>query len=522
MKYQYVTLDGSARNFFYAEYPADPEKGSFLEVTEDLDRIRVRVDRFSTIPFYYAVHENKLYGSTKLHLLIQALPASFPRKLNYPAAIEFLRTNSMIASKTLMAGVERVPYGHELIFDKQCSQIRLHEYWRLAGDIILYDENDLIANLSETFQRVVKTYVSRVERVGMQLSGGMDSRQIIATLKKLEIPFKAFTYGVPQNIDVLIAQQLAKKFGIPHNFDEWNGAACFRNNFDDQFIMTDGMQALFHGHGIATYLQEACCVDTVIYGHFLDLFIQAHSYDSYFEKDYGLFTVKHLYEKFDGGVCSVMRGDSIEHDMLENEWHGVYAANIYSEIRKFDYMIPEKRYDALYFVHHGLRRLLPQVQAGAHSVDFFLPGLDRDYFDLSWSVPGSLRSHRELQKKLLKTICVDVLCVPVVRDNCQIEFLGSSSIDKWKSMYHQFMNKHYGGNTYMYDYYGTGLPQMVNDQLYLWIKGLVTSSALNGLGLIKQEYIDELFRHDQLHKQVSLGHYGALITLCRFVDTYID
>lgn len=522
MRYPIFTLSAQPANLFFADYPEDLERGSFLVVEETAEAIIVKVDRFSTIPFYYVVHQGRLYGATRFAALIESLPENFPRKLNHLAAVEFLRTNSMLGQRTLMAGIERVPHGHELIFSKQEGRAELKEYWRLPGDVADWDETNLLSQLRECFLAVVADHARRFDRVGMHLSGGMDSRQILAALLASGKKIQAFTYGVPQNIDLLIAGQLADKFGLSHHVSPWRSVEVFRDNFPAQFDLTDGMQALFHGHGVDVYPREAELVDTVLYGHFLDFFIQGHTYDGFFEIDRGFLTHQRLYEKFDGGPCSVMRGDSLEAFMLSRPLWGAFAESIRSEIARFDYMVPEKRYDALYFVHHGLRRLLPQPQAGAHFVDFFLPGLVADFFALSWSVPGRLRRDRRLQRSLLLALNEKVCRVPIVRDNIAIEYLSDDWSSRLAKRWHELMKRRSQDYRYNYDYYGVGLKRMADQQLYPWIKREVLGSGLRDLGFLADGYLELLFDQDQGFKDyVPINHYGALLTLCRFADTYL-
>lgn len=522
MRYPIFTLSAENNDFFYAEYPDDFEKGSFLSVKEDSSSLRIRVDRFSTIPFYYILHRGQLYGSTKMSKLLESLPNTFSRKLNTIAAIEFLRTNSMIGNKTLLEGVERIPFGNELVFDKEKSKILINEYWKLPGEVQQYNEKELVGILRDSFVKVICESVKPFDKIGMHLSGGMDSRQIFGTLIKEKVDFQTFTYGISENIDVQIAKKLAYSSQIKHHYYKWDGVKSFKENADLHFELTDGMQALIHGHGIEIHKEQSKYVDSILYGHFLDFFIQAHIYNDFFENDHGLLTTQKLYETFDGGPCSIMRGDSLEPLMFTKEYQGAYRESIFKEIKKLDYMVPEKRYDALYLIHHGLRRLMPQVQSGAQYLDFRLPALDRDFFEITWSIPGGLRKDRRLQEKLLNALNLKMMNIPIVKDNVQIQYMGENILRRYLDKLNRFSRKPYIGILpQYYDYYGENLLKMANLNLYEWLKNEVLDAGIEEFDFINPAYLKFLFKDDQFNAITSIGPYSALFTLSMFIKRFI-
>ena len=50
-----INLDEIIGNFNHYEFQHDKYEGSFIEITNNQKQIKVTVDRFSTIPFYYYV-----------------------------------------------------------------------------------------------------------------------------------------------------------------------------------------------------------------------------------------------------------------------------------------------------------------------------------------------------------------------------------------------------------------------------------------------------------------------------------
>ena len=136
MRYPAITLDKIDQDIIsYYEYPENKDKGAFIEIVKDELEIRIKIDRFSTIMFYFTVHQNNLYGATKFDLLLKSLPATFIRKINTIAIIEFVRTNTLIGDKTFLDNIFALRPGCELIFNRKNGQYSINQWYKLPGDI---------------------------------------------------------------------------------------------------------------------------------------------------------------------------------------------------------------------------------------------------------------------------------------------------------------------------------------------------------------------------------------------------
>ncbi len=520
MIYPEFKLSGVDRELRHPEFPEEPERGAFIEVRADAGSVRVRIDRFSRVIFYYAVWKDQLYGATTLAGLPDDLPADFPRKLDCEAAIQFVRANSMIGERTLMSGVKRLPPGGQLRYDIPSGELQIDQWWRLPGEADdSFSFESALDTLHEGFRQAIQKAIEEAETIGIHLSGGMDSRQVFGELLAQEAPFAAFTYGMGKNLDVRIARELAAEFDVEHVVKEWDGLSGFIDNFETQRDLTDGMQALIHGHGIDMYEEESQRVDALVIGHFVDLFMQAHMYDGQFETD-GAETEEQLYRLFDGGPCSVARWDHKEKEILEREHIGCYRASMLDEIRRLDYMSAEKRYDALYFLHHGLRRLLPQCQAASRFLPCRLPGLDPAFFDVAWSIPGRLKKGRGMQERLLAERYPDsVGKVPIVMDNTRLRYIGGDPGSERKAAFAAAARK-IGLLPRHYDYYGREIRRLAARDLYPWMKEQLEQSPLRDAGIFRQDFYDSMLADVRFRRDLDLSVYSSLVSLHGFIEKY--
>ena len=66
----------------YYELPDHKFEGSFIIIENNANFITVKIDRYSTIPFYYYIFKGEFYGSTSLQNLIDNKPSEFKISLN--------------------------------------------------------------------------------------------------------------------------------------------------------------------------------------------------------------------------------------------------------------------------------------------------------------------------------------------------------------------------------------------------------------------------------------------------------
>ena len=527
MRYPVINLDEINENgFSYHEYHDARDKGAFIEISKNEMETKIKVDRFSTIMFYFTVYQKKLYGATRFDSLINSLPSSFPRKINHTAVIEFVRTNTLIGDKTFLENIFAIRPGRELIFDNNKAQYHINEWFTLPGDINYkyYDKKKAMNDLYESFSAAIKLIVKNNENIITYLTGGLDSRQIFGELSTQKgNHFEAISYGRKDTIDYFAANNLCEKFKTNFIFFEWKNVKGFRDYYDIYSNLFDNMVSLFECHGFDIYLDSNLSYKcnsnktAFIFGHFIDLFIQAHGYNKSFDSP-DISENTQFYNLFNGGKCSSGISDDIEDNIFQKQYCGLFRDSINDEIKRLDYMIPEKKYDALYFLHHGNRRLLPQSRAAATYNNLFLPGLYTDYFDVAWQIPGAIKKHRIFQKDFIRTYYPETTYVPVVKDNIKLEYINHNI---FKKEYYNALNllKRYLLPPWK-TMWGTEFNNMVNNNLSLWLQEeIINKQFLKSSGIFQESFFDTLFSNGRLNSHFTF--IGNLLTVSRFIQKYL-
>ncbi len=145
--------------------------------TESLICVR---DRMGLKPFHYMVHERVFaFGSDVRQVL-----AVYDRPLmpNKGMIAEYLASHITSNTETLYEGIMRLEPAHMMTVTK--SEVRIQRYWDPNATNVSYSLTDAEreANYAHAFSQAVKQQSDVEARMGVSLSGGIDSSTVMAAL----------------------------------------------------------------------------------------------------------------------------------------------------------------------------------------------------------------------------------------------------------------------------------------------------------------------------------------------------
>ena len=188
--------------------------GSFALALETPRHIFCAVDRVRSIPLFYAVSGNEALFSDDANHLRDCLNPPF----NEENGAEFLVTGYVTGSDTLFDGISQLRTGEYLIYDREDETLNTYFYHRFwHGDYFSDSEEELLDRLDEVFVRVFERLIASAKgrQIVVPLSGGLDSRIIVAMLKRLGVEdVICFTYGKRGNREAEISRQVAEALWV--------------------------------------------------------------------------------------------------------------------------------------------------------------------------------------------------------------------------------------------------------------------------------------------------------------------
>lgn len=175
-------------------------------------------DRYGLERIYFHENGSDFYYSSEAKALLKVLPAT--RRLDERSFAEFLSLNCVLQNRTLFAGISLVPGGSVWAFSgKRVCKKHFYfsrEAWESQPELTkeVYREK-----FRETWKRILPRYVRGHEKVALSLTGGIDSRMILAWLQPGAGALPCYTWDSMYHscFDARLAHKIAKICQQPHH-----------------------------------------------------------------------------------------------------------------------------------------------------------------------------------------------------------------------------------------------------------------------------------------------------------------
>jgi len=229
--------------------------------------VKVINSRFASPIFFYVAQEDLFYGTTSYHKLRLRMTELGRFHLNTKQFYELFLFKRLFGDKTHDEHSKYLKPAHIIEYAKEGTN--LTRYWKPN---YIKNKNTIEANavnLHHAIKTAIKRKTSDSKRYGLFLSGGMDSRTILANFKQ---PPHCFTVTYSKNREYRVAHQLALWKNAGHTWIRADNE-LYHKYFTDSVKTTSVMYlpgCLFYGHqGIIS--EHA---DIIFAGYGFDYFFQ--------------------------------------------------------------------------------------------------------------------------------------------------------------------------------------------------------------------------------------------------------
>lgn len=214
-------------------------------------------DRYAAERLYVHHAQAATYFASEAKALLTVLPHL--RALDDEAVAEFLALGCTSGRKSLFRGIELLPGASAWVFERNtCRKTRYFEQgeWE-HQETLTAPEFD--RRFQETFTAVAPRYVRGTDSIGVSLTGGLDTRMIIACLPKASAPPICYTFcGLERDtLDAQLAARLSAICGLEHRVIRIGPdfLANFGRYVDRTIYLTDGCAGALGAHEV--YLNAA-------------------------------------------------------------------------------------------------------------------------------------------------------------------------------------------------------------------------------------------------------------------------
>lgn len=174
-------------------------------------------DRYGMHRLYYHERPEAFYFATEAKAILAACPDL--RNIDPVGLGEFVACGCVMQNRTLFKGIYVLPPASAWTFRRGAIE-RKNSYFQPSEweDQAHLDPEDYYHELRDTFSRNLPRYFTGRERIGMSLTGGLDTRMIMAWHKSAPGSLPCYTFGgcYRDCEDVIVAQKVARACGQPH------------------------------------------------------------------------------------------------------------------------------------------------------------------------------------------------------------------------------------------------------------------------------------------------------------------
>lgn len=199
----------------YEDDPSFPAglNGRFHGLVADRNRGTTLLfnDRYGMHRIYYHQSEDAFYFATEAKAILAVRPEL--RRVDPRGLGEFVACGAVLENRTLFEGIHVLPPASAWAFrngslDRKDSYFQPKEW----EDQEALDPESYYTELREVFTRNLPRYFNGHERIGMSLTGGLDTRMILACRKPDADSLPCYTFGsmFRENRDVRLARRIAK------------------------------------------------------------------------------------------------------------------------------------------------------------------------------------------------------------------------------------------------------------------------------------------------------------------------
>ena len=228
-----------------------PLNGTFAAVIYDpqAEQIRFITDPYGLKYLYVRTTDFPAWsGDQRSFLKMQGPPPVF----NAACLREFLEHGHPLGKTTWFNGIELLEPGLLLTHDLKSRKWSRQRYFKLEDQqpgSPIPSWNETVEQLGGLFRKAVSRRCSHGLRSGLTLSGGLDSRAILAALPKSISPVETVTFGKPGCTDEILAKAASAVRDTPHTFVPL-GEEGWLEARKTGVELTDGVFNILHLHGL--------------------------------------------------------------------------------------------------------------------------------------------------------------------------------------------------------------------------------------------------------------------------------
>ncbi len=318
-------------------------------------------DRYGIERIYYYETESEFYFASEAKALLRVLPEL--RAFDEDGVAQFFTYGCTLGERTLFRDIQLLPGGSAWSFESgKCHKRKYFspETWE-AQPVLTAERFE--SEFQETFRRILPRYFESESKIGVSLTGGLDTRMIMACLPRSARDVVCYTFSGEKGLtlDDRLAARVAESCGFRHHLlrigpDFFSN---FASHADRTVYATDGCFGALGAHEIYLNAQARQLAPVRLTGNFGSEVLR------------GISTFKPL---------------GLSPNLFNSEFRHSFPFSIPSVASGKDHPVTSAAFREVPW------NLFGSLAAGRSQVTFRTPYLDNKIVALAYQVPGPLRA----------------------------------------------------------------------------------------------------------------------------------
>ena len=487
---------------------------------DDAGEVVLVNDRYGLYPHYVARTVHGLVFAPEIKGVLAA--PGVPRRLDRVSIAQYVRFQQLLGDRTWLEDVRLLPPATILRFRPHDGNLRSDRYWdwNQISDNPTITFNEAVEETTRRFQAAVDAMSAPPLRVGVYLSGGLDSRAILGFLCE---PPVTLTFGDPRSRDVVYAAELARRAGSRHRWFPMHDGRWVLEHTDLHFALTEGMHSWMHGHGMSTLDDARRLIDVnlsgwdggTIMGGSIDFYQDALYRQAPSELDLAQRLFDAFCQRFTWPGLTEAEATSLFGGSRDRGWDRLAFDSLREELAGTRQYRFERRADYFYIEQVLRRSLMNQVVFARSAIEVRCPYFDYPFVEFMYSLPDSIRTTPALRRTVITRRLPHLATVPHDKDDRlphtnPVRYHAHALRQRAKNWIHRHGLPIFPARPRLYADY----EEYLRSDLRSWAEDILFDSRTQERGIFDQDAVRALWdRHVSGAELWTIGKIAPLITI---------
>lgn len=487
--------------------------------------IKLFSDKFGLQPLYYSVLSDGIAFAGEVKALLK--DERVDKTPDDQSFADFFHYGQVLGQKTLFKNIKLLGPGAVLTFSLEDCSASLRKYWDLGALFVEKGAYHSTVAPDDVVSALVESIIAcsaNKSILGLSLSGGLDSRGILAGLGNNAAGLATYTLGLSGCADQGLAEMMVRVAKTDHEFIELGQGYIegFENMAHRMILFSDGM---YHPHESTEMLAleyfKKARFKILLRGHGGEIAKAALAYPVMATPD----------------VCSATTGDEIltrifhttnlvirdvdPGALFTDSFQQVMKQGPYQSLSESCGEVSERLAPAdvciyYYIVEHIRRQVVASLEIFRTQIEIRMPYVDASYIGKLLKLPVSERNEGEIHVKLVKRCMPELLKIPNSNTGAPLDagLIRLFLMDKFNSLMKKLSVKGFRHYTEFQKWHRTGFKESSEKMIF--------SDETRSRGIYNMDHLRVVF-DEHVSGQREYGHLlGTIVGLEQWFRCFVD